>query len=272
MTDAELDLVTADVVVVGDTANTGGMKITDDISPANTARLELETAGSISDTANKIVTVQLLAMTAGTGIGQGGIEIQTNVDNLEATTNSGGIFIDEQSGLTIGGVNATLNGLSVTTSGAIDVSTFVNSIDVTEAVANLGGGNVSITAEDDINATAPISTIGTGDITLIAEPGGGGGNFNSSGAGTVTAVTGDIAIEAADNVNVGAAVSTGGLGLLTIEADRNSGGGGSFTNTAGGTLTTDGNPIRITAQDVNIGETLTSTNSSVIFEPGTLPI
>ena len=306
LTAAEINNVTAGVIVVGN-ATAGNIGVSTQIMPTGTSQLELVTGGSIIDNniTNPDITVTRLGLTAGTGVGLGGTEtapLDIAVSNVEATTATGGIFLaNTGSALTIGGVNGTLTGVRTTTSGDINLFnndaitvgtalvegvstagggnislfTVIGNINVTatsSGVAATGGnGNVTINAEDDVNIAAAISAVGTGDITITAEPGGGFGTLTTFGNGTITAASGDIALNAADDVNVGAAVAvTAGTGTIVIEADTNSDTIGIFSSNAGGTLTTAGGDVSIRATDVDLGATInvtTAAGSEVFLRP-----
>ena len=222
------------------------------------------------------------------------------MSNLEATTATGGItFVNSGTTLTIGGVNAILTGVRTTTSGSIlitndntitvgtaliegvstagggsitltNTSNDINITATSSGVAATGGnGNVVITAEDNVNVNAAVSAVGTGDITITAEPGNGAGTFTNTAAGTVTAELGDISITAADNVVVAGAVAvTAGTGTITIIAEPTVGpsaAAGNFTSTGTGTLTTAGGNISVRAGDsVSVGAGVTAGGAGTI--------
>lgn len=196
LTDAELDRPVAGVVRVGN-STAGSISISNAISPAGTSQLELVTGADIQDNNfGTDITVARLGMTAQTGIGVAGpfAVIDFQVGNLEAQTNTGGIFIQQNVGaLTIGGVNGTLTGLSVGTSGNIEVAAAGNIIladnDGLETI--LGGsasGDVSLTAggaTSDVTSTVngDAITAPAGSITVTAGRdilfGTGGANFDN---------------------------------------------------------------------------------------------
>ena len=263
--DGELDSVTAGVLRVGN-ATAGDITITSAISPANTSQLELVTGAGILDGSAGLddITETRLGLTAGTGIGVAGGDMRLDivVSNVEATTGTGGIQLANTGRpLTIGGVNGTLGGLTVTTSGSITLtetgtsgaanrghltvdepvttaagSVYLQNIDpnsivtlAVNAAVTATGGTVMILGEDNVTVAAPVSA--TGDITLTADANDdGSGDLITSGAGTVSTSGGSILMAAEDNVSIGAAVTvTAGPGTITLTADTDNGGVGNLT-------------------------------------------
>lgn len=295
LTAAEINRVTAAVLVVGDPVNSGTITVTAAIAATGTQQLELRTAAAILNGGGSITETRL-GLTAGTGIGAAGTPIATTVSNLEAATNTGGVFVaNTNSVLTVGGVNATLTGVAA---GGGDVSVTNNtgagnaSITVSEAVSNTGGGgvtvatlnatsvtgnisvnaaitasggngNVVINAEDNLGTTAPVSAAGTGTITLIADPTIGpsanAGNFTNSPAGTATTENGDILVQAGDSITIGGAFAAGGAGNVKMFANAAVDGVGIFTSTAAGTITTAGGTVTVIGLDVDIGGAIDAT-------------
>ncbi len=303
LTDGELDLVTAGIIQIGN-ATAGDITVSAAISPAGTSQLELVTGAGVLDGSAGLddITETRLGITAGTGIGVAGgdVFLDVMVSNFEATTATGGIQASNTGGpLTIGGVNAALTGVRTTTSGNIDISnnnsitvgtalvegistagggsitltttsTSINITATSSGVAATGGnGNVVITAEDDVNALAAISAVGTGDITIVAEPGGGAGSFTNTAAGTVTAELGDISITTADNVTLAGAVAvTAGTGTITIIAEPTVGpsaAAGNFMNSGTGTVTTAGGAISVRAGDgITVGAAISAGGAGTV--------
>lgn len=179
LSDAELDLVTGSVLRVGRSDNAGSIEIVSTISPALTSQLELFTGGAIIDNnGGPDIIVPRLGMTAATGIGvhAPNFEIDTTVSNLEAVTATGGIAVSNSGPVQIGGVNATLEGVHVTTAGDILISSS-GTIQLTDndglETVRSKSGNVTLTAS---GATADISSTVDGDaitadggsVTLVA--------------------------------------------------------------------------------------------------------
>jgi hypothetical protein len=141
LTDAEIDGITAGVIVVG-SSNAGALTVTAAISPANSNTLFLKSGASITDAAAGALLVPNLAAQAGTGVT---LDNAANTfANLEAQTDTGGITIDHSGALTIGGVTADLTGLAVNTSGNINVTNAGSIILAdTDGFENVRGGNTS---------------------------------------------------------------------------------------------------------------------------------
>lgn len=180
ITAAELNNVTAGVIQVGG-ATAGNLSNTATITPLGTSQLELVTGAQIIDgNVGTDYVVTRLGMTAGTGIGVSvpAFEIDTTVSNLEATTTTGGISISEADAVTVGGVNGTLQGLSVGTSGDINLTAGGTiTLADTDGFETLSGGstsgNINITANgatSDIVSTvnADTATAPAGSITFTA--------------------------------------------------------------------------------------------------------
>ncbi len=131
---------------------------------------------------------------------------KSTVANLEAETDTGGLAIGETNGVTVGGVDASLRGLRVDTSGDIDLTAGTGSITLNDAIADpmvLGGaddGDVELSGLD-ITATADRDAISTpaGSIDLTASDdvsfGTAGANFDND----VEAASG-LQITAADDI------------------------------------------------------------------------
>ena len=133
------------------------------------------TGGAITDndgtsTNNIVATNLMLSATAGVGTGANPIEV--TVTALEGLGGSGGFALTDLSGgILIGGVTSALTGVSVT--GGNIAITALSPLTVNEAVANTGGGNITLTATDsegegdDLTVNANLTaTGGTGGITL----------------------------------------------------------------------------------------------------------
>ncbi|WP_084312743.1 two-partner secretion domain-containing protein, partial [Pseudomonas jinjuensis] len=183
------------------------------------------------------LTAANLALTAGSGIGEGKA-LNVSADRLVASGGSGGVEVTDLDGdLTIGGVTANLGlptpfGLN-STGGDIRVQADGGSLFVDEMVVTLGGGdialgaegslqqnaavlgaaNVSLTADDDITQNAVIVT-SNGDIALAA-----GGSISQNALNLT--VSGDISLQATDGdvtIAAGATNTVTGAGNITVEA------------------------------------------------------
>ncbi|WP_439626140.1 beta strand repeat-containing protein [Gemmata sp.] len=140
-------------------------------SVAATRLVGLTAGGAITDDGSTAtaVTAPSLALAAATGVGTSAAPVNTDVDKVEATTGTGGVFVSNAGAVTIGGVDGTLTGVRVTgASGDIDV-TATGTITVNQGVQ--APGDVALTA-----------TGGTSDIVTQ----GGNGNAVASSGGTAT--------------------------------------------------------------------------------------
>ena len=212
VTDSELDGITAGILRIGD-AGSGRISFTGAITPAATSQLELTTGADIQDNhlGSTDVAVARLAMSAETGITPS--VLLTAVGQIEAQTNTGGLRIDNNGAVTVGGVTDGLTGLRVVTSGDLILSaTGAITLADTSSLGIVNGGSSSgnvtlaatsgdVTAAVDnfaISAAAGnISVMATGNILL----GTGGINFSNS----VASGTGSVNLSAGGNIVVGGA-------------------------------------------------------------------
>lgn len=250
--------------------------------------------GSVTNSATTSIQATNLAITAATGIGSLATPLNTTVQNLEAATTTGGIFINNQGSLTIGGVSAGLNGLSVATSGDI-VLTNAGSITLadtngTEVVrGGAASGNVTLNANgatSDISSTVNLDSVTApkGSIILAAgrdiKLGTAGANFDNdvradSGvsltAGRDIIVDGfaDVSADAFGNATGGTATLTAGRNItlgptaasdvsvtaLTGPVVLTTGVNGVFALTNGAVVSTTSGPATVNADDVVIDAT-----------------
>ena len=176
-----------------------------------------------------------MALSAITGIGASTAPITTTTSNLEAGTQTGGIFISNTGNLTIGNVSATLTGVRATTSGSI-VLTNSGNISITVSGDNIvaENGNVSVTANgigSDIQTgggnsspLAAIRTVNGGDITLksgrdvlMGVVGVAFGNVRSFGSVSIDAGR-DLIVDVDSFLE---SATSGGAGGITVTAGRN---------------------------------------------------
>jgi len=250
----ELDAITAGAVRIG-SATSGELTITGLIQPAGTNQLELQTGGAIVDNfAGFDITVARLALFAETGIGVGALgTIDLAVGNLEARTTTGGIAIIEADGLILGGVTDQLTGVTVVTSGDINIQAGFNSsgnlvladTDGTEVVK--GGslsGNVILTAsgvasdfsvtvtQDAVIAPGGNIVITAGRDILSGQAGGNtsDGDFDASGHVQLTAGRDVILIGDADLRADSFLQNTGGSVTVTAGRDITTGLGAGLTS------------------------------------------
>jgi len=203
-------------------------------------------SGSITDnndgiSANRLnVTANLLGMEAATGIATNANRLETRAVNLEAAGGTGGIFVENQQSLRIGGVSGALNGLSATGS---DIKVFTTgAMFVDEQIVNTGGGNIQIAAK---GATA------AEDLTIGANIAATGGN------GSIILAAGDTIVQ-----NAGTEVSAAGTGSINMAAgedftdetlDQDGSATGDILQASGATVSSqDGNITMDAARHVNL--------------------
>jgi hypothetical protein len=183
-------------------------------------------------------------LTAGNGdIGSTGNSIDTSVNSFEANA-TGGVFIDNDKGLAIGGVDAGNTGIN--SGGEVNVSA-AGQVDINENV--VGNTNVTITA---------IDTAATGEDLNVAM------NVN------VTSTTGNVDLRAGDNLTVGVGSTISApMGTVVLQGDFGN------ADTFGTTITIDGvldALISATARGNDDDDTIILRNNShttsIIFEGG----
>jgi hypothetical protein len=223
---ADLTLQALNDIVIG-TVNAAGHTVTVTTTTGQITDGNDPPAGTLNITADK------LAMQASIGIGVGGSggAIETQVNSLEAQTNTGGIAVSNTGALAIGGVSGALSGVQVTTAPGDITVTATGTITVaTDGDTVRGPGNVTVQA---LGATSDVLTGGQSSQTSIRGLGAGlvtvqaGRDLllgDATGFGTVRSVSGTIALSAGRDVvvNANAAVTVlGGPGGLTATAGRN---------------------------------------------------
>lgn len=183
-------------------------------------------AGSITESGASMIVADTLQLQAiGGGIGLSGAGIGTQVTSFEASTNSGGVYIDETNGLTLTSVVAGGGAIEVTSaSGNITVGM----LNATDAVRlDAAGGSILDDGNDATEIIAPNGITlealnGLGDVDF-ATLGGSSLDVNTGGPliATVASNTGEINLR----INGSPTVGSGGI---TLGDDLASGRGGSI--------------------------------------------
>nr|WP_160163542.1 autotransporter-associated beta strand repeat-containing protein [Pirellula staleyi] len=168
--------------------------------------IRLESTGAIHDNAAD-TTLDILGdqleIVASSGIGVGGSgALETQVNNLEARSSTGGILVTNTGDLTIGGASGGTVGARTTTSGGVNITSTGN-MSVTEGILSSGGGNVTLSSGGTFLSSAAISSAGL---------------FTGSSAGSFTANS--------TITSVGNLTATAG-GDMTINANLTASGGAS---------------------------------------------
>ena len=228
---AELNRLEAHDIFVG-SSGAGDLSITSAINTANATGIQLTTGSAILDNnAGLDITDARIAFAAGTGIGSAADPIETHTPNLEAQTDTGGIFVDNSGplNLLLGGVNGTLNGVQVLTSGDIRIRN-----DSADILLTLSPDEVVSTAAGNIL----LQTQNSGDILVrngaTASIYSDAGNVTLDSAGDIE--LGNTTLDAAGNIRAAGDVTLTAVGDITLDenSDIQVTGSGTFTATAGG--------------------------------------
>ena len=183
-------------------------------------------------------------LTAGTSIGDGDA-LETQVGKIEADAANGGITIDNMGDVEIGGVSATLFGLTAT--GSIAFSTME-----LQSPAELG----SITVTETVVASDAASTV---DLVATA------GDVTVALAALVQAVDGLLQITAGRDVSVSGDVLTlTGAGAIAVSAGRAISVSGEARSNSG-TILLDAktNAVETVVGDITISGSVTSTSGTI---------
>jgi hypothetical protein len=232
LTDAELDLITAGTLQIGD-SNSGAITISAALDPTTVSTMLLTTGANVVDgnATGTDITVANLGITAVTGVAASANPLETSLSQFEARTGTGGVFIANTGNLNLGGVTAGISGVQVTTSGDIDLSS---------------AGSIQTNSEPSERASTPV-----GNISVRAT--GTGANIttrNNSSGDNFIARNGNLTLDAAQDILLGVSGLAGDIeakGNITLVAGRNiildentfvdATGSGTVTATAGGNIT-----------------------------------
>ncbi len=239
LSDAELDTITANVLQIGD-ATTGALQVLGAISPANTATMRLQSAGSITDSAAGGITIANLRVQAGTSAildaaghdvdaisidGGGGSTVNyTDGDDLVLGGVDGGGGIGTQRTTLIVNGDLTINdnitgsrGVTIRNNG-VDATTTLNA--AVRLTASSNRTILIVTDDLEIGAAGSFGTNqNSGTHTLNIETNTAGQQINFGGANTAAngtmELTNDelgrlnLGTQNLDNINIGAIGSTG---------------------------------------------------------------
>lgn len=287
LTNAELQNVTAGTLQIGAASNTGGIVLDPastgvavNLLPANVPVLSLITGGAITETnpdgtdVAPTLSVQSLALQAGTGIGTVASDLDIAVTNLAAANSSA----------TTGAINLT------NSTATLNIGTVDGVVGVTNANANAATGPVTVTTTGALNVNQTVTAAGTGAVTLTA---GGAvavaanttvqsGNSTAGGAIAISSnatVNGTAQPTGTADITLGAGAQILTRGNITLDAKpagvgANFGGGIGLNPTAvlagpGGTLATNislnaGKDITVSA--LSATSTITVTTTKNIFD------
>ncbi len=198
ISDAELDLITADTIRIGRQDNGGDITIVSQISPANAPTLSLLTGGAVIDgTAGEqadliVQNLQFLAFN-GVGVGAGG-DIDTAVNVLAASITNGGFSLSNSGDLIVGTVDG-VDGVQAISGGTLAISA-AGSLTVNKGIV---GSSVKLTAVD---------AAGAGQDLIIA-----------AGAG-VNSLDNAFDLIAGDNLTVAGTLEMSGSGPIRLSIDQ----------------------------------------------------
>jgi hypothetical protein len=226
------------------TSTTGDLLI--GLLAAGNGTVTLASAAAIKDTngAAMNVTAGALALSAVTGIGLEPDPIEVAVPLLAATTQTGGIYINNTGSVVIGTVGG-VTGVSVTSASAQGHIVLHTTQDMTvnKPVSNSGSGDIRLTSGHDITLNDMLNASG-GQISVTADHNvyqNSSINNTAGGGVAVTAVNGNIVMASDAQTTVGqGAVDYSAQQDLTVSGIT-TGTGGSATITANNGSILDGN-------------------------------
>ncbi len=244
---AATDTVTLNALTLGNAgANTGTLTVTANTVAVNGAvntsagssgLVTLTAGGAISGTGS--ITAPSLALSANSGIGTAGQSLTTAVSNLEAESDTGGVFITNTGTLNVGGVSAGLAGVRALSSGDVQL-------------INTGTVNV-ITNGDTVRgpANVTVEALGAGADVVT------GGQTSLAAIRVLPGDSGKVLVQAGQDILVGnsGSGSVGAdAGLVTLTAGRdivvdNQSAAGNFVFSAtanGGLVATAGRNVLVT--------------------------
>ena len=193
----------------------------------------ITTSGAILDDANQatVVSTNTLTLTAGTGIGASGNEVDTDAASLDlSVTAAGDIFVNENNAVTLADLDTANGSINIQTGGTatitdIQTSGAGNDINVTAANGDIATGLV--TAADDVTLTATNGSVlyGTSVVTgdLVTLTSGASGSIGASGNKIQT-------------TSITLAVSAGTGGVFLDETNALALNGANITAANGGTF------------------------------------
>jgi filamentous hemagglutinin family protein len=275
LTDAELDFVTASTaLVVGSAGNTGGIVVSNAVSPAAAPSFQLTTGGSIDLQQAVNVGAGNLRLQSGTGTGQAAagnitaaglsttgagtvtLTAAANAINTFASSSTADVSLATTGGLSVGtvgtisGVSLSGNDLTLTTGGALTQITNIQVGDLT--VTTTAGGITLNAANNVITGELLVSTPAAQAVSIT--------NNNATTLGAITLTGGSFTL-----VSTGAITQSGALSLgttaTTFRTINNTGAGITLADTLNnfGALTAE---TRNLANDANVNAAISLADSS----------
>ncbi|HSH95088.1 MAG TPA: filamentous hemagglutinin N-terminal domain-containing protein, partial [Roseimicrobium sp.] len=254
LTDGEIDLITANVLQIGDAAS-GNLSVTAAITPAAATNLRLTSGGSISVGSTINTGAGNLRLTSATGTTQSAVITATGL----ATSGAGSVVLNQNNVFTNFASNTT-NDVSVTATGNVTITTVGGITGV-----NLGANDFTIALA--AGALSQANAITATDVTITAAGAGNGidlSNVNNAISGVFTATAMGAG---ADLVLINTANTS--LGNIQI-ADTSSitSVNGSISQAVGTTLDITSNAAFVTStsgQSITLNNTLNALSGNVAF-------
>ncbi len=201
--------------------------------------VRVKAAGAVLDAGESVTDIVApdMELIAATGIAESPDHVEIDADRLAATTESGGIWIDDLAG----GVQVTTvgetTGLSVTDGTEDDIHlTAFSPLNISADVTDVGGGRIILGAE----GTAPTDDLTVDAGVTVAATGGGSIELSAGSdivqGGDIQAEGGDILLAANDRVSLSGSVVTdeGDISIVALQFDPEA---GSVVSAPGGQVT-----------------------------------
>ena len=170
----------------------------------------------LSGAAGTNVTATNLELSAATGIGTAVQPLATQVQRLEASGGTGGVFVTNVGDLQVGGISPSLLGLTGLLASSANIQlNVIGSLTAVEAIATSDAGQVLLTASRSIRVSGTSIIATAGAIELSANTGA------VSSPGSFTGITLENATIASEsgNITLHGVAGTSGHGLLLIGSD-----------------------------------------------------
>jgi hypothetical protein len=246
-------------------SNTGSLSV--NTMSASAMAILTANSGTITDANAALVNVTAADFLVNANvIGSAVDPLDTDVAQLEAAADAGGLFIIDQNAMAIGGVSAQVG---ATATGDVLLQTLAGNLDVLEDVSS-SGQSVSLVGGANLAVNAPV----TANVNFTGTA---GNDFVTTQA--ITATTGIVTFNAAGNANingiVGAALNVVGSAtnnLTTTQAITATTGAATLTAganaTFNGAVTAAQNVALAAGADLTTAQPVSSTAGGITFNAG----
>ncbi|WP_322745273.1 CHAT domain-containing protein [Coleofasciculus sp. LEGE 07081] len=272
------------------TLNGGAVSFNNGLTLANNKTLTLRTGAITSGMSNPDITIGgmngLLVLETTGAVGTMDNPLSTEISQLNATTNSGGLFLTNMGGIKFletsditgnlklttngGGINSTgsltVSGTTTLDAGSNDISldnaanNFQDAVSLTGGTANLNDSDGIILGASNLSGNLQVTALGTPGITS-------NGAIRVTGTTNLNANGHDIALDNAANNFTGAVSLTGGTAIINDTDGITLG-----ASTLSGQLNVTATDINITSQ-INAGGNITlqpqTSDSSIALNDAT---